>query len=394
MKIVRHSLLLALVTVALLLFEAPLLEVAAQSSSQSGGKGEFILYVGTYTREESKGIYAYRFRAASGELTPIGLVAETASPSWLTIHPNGRFLYAANEGREFDKGTESVSAFSIDARTARLTFLNRVATKGSSPCHVIVEKSGRCLMVANYGGGSVAAFPVKEDGSLGEMTSFVQHTGSSIGRRQRGPHAHEVQLSPDHRFVFVPDLGLDRVLGYRVDSASATITPNDPPFASVTPGSGPRHMEFHPNGRFAFVNSEMGSLVTVFAYDSARGSLKDLQTISTLPKDFTETNNTAELEVHPNGAFLYVSNRGHDTIAVFSINPGDGKLTFVEHVPTQGKTPRNFAIDPTGAYLFAANQNTDNVVVFKVDQKTGRLTPTGTAVEVDAPVSLVFLRAL
>jgi len=390
MKTLRYFFLLSLAAVILSLLATPLPEATAQSTA----KGEFLLYVGTYTREESKGIYAYRFRPASGEVTPVGLVAETASPSWVTIHPNGRFLYAANEGREFDKGTESVSAFSIDAKTGLLTFLNRAATRGSSPCHVIVEKTGRCLMVANYGGGSVAAFPLKQDGSLGEASSFVQHTGSSIGRRQRGPHAHEVVLSPDHRFVFVPDLGLDQVLGYRVDAASATITPNDPPFATVTPGSGPRHMEFHPNGRLAYVNSEMGSLVTVFAYDPAQGSLKDLQTISTLPKDFTETNNTAEVEVHPNGRFLYVSNRGHDSIAVFSINPGDGKLTFVEHVATQGKTPRNIAIDPTGAYLFAANQNTDNIVLFRIDQKTGRLTPSGAVLEVDAPVSLVFLSAL
>jgi 6-phosphogluconolactonase len=220
----------------------------------------------------------------------------------------------------------------------------------------------------------------------------VQHNGKSIGRRQQGPHAHAVVLSPDHRFLFVPDLGLDQVLAYRVDAQSGALAAAAPPFTKITEGSGPRHMAFHPNGRFAYVNSEMGSLVTALAYDPASGVLKELQTISTLPKDFTGTNNTAEAEVHPNGRFLYVSNRGHDTIAVFTIDAGNGMLTFVEHAPTQGKTPRNFAIDPTGSYLFAANQDTDNIVLFRIDQSTGRLTPTGKVLEIDAPVSLVFLR--
>jgi 6-phosphogluconolactonase len=364
--------------------------LAAPAPQRTGqGQGEYFLYIGTYTRQESKGIYAYRFQTATGELTPVGLVAATESPSWINLHPNGRVMYASNEGRDFEKGSSSVSAFSIDRKTGQLTFLNRVGTRGS-PCHAVVEKTGKTLIAANYGGGSVVAYPVKEDGSLGEATSFIQHEGNSIGPRQKGPHAHEVVLSPDHRFVLVPDLGLDQVLSYKVDAATATLTPNDPPFAPITPGSGPRHMEFHPNGKFAYVNSEMGSLETVFAYDASKGVMKSIQTISTLPEGFTETNNTAETEVHPSGRFLYVSNRGHDSIAVFSIG-GDGKLTFVEHVSTQGKTPRNFVIDPTGTYLLAANQNTDNIVQFRIDQKTGRLTPTGTVLTVDAPVSMLFL---
>lgn len=386
MKTIRHLLLFSAMAIVLLLV-APLPRAAAQSA----GQGEFLVYVGTYTAQESKGIYAYRFRPANGEVTPLGLVAETASPSWVTLHPNGRFLYAVNEGREWEKGTSSVTSFAIDAKSGKLTSLNRVGAHGS-PCHAIVEKTGRCLMVANYGGGTVAAFPVKADGTLGEATAVVQHTGNSISPRQKEPHPHEALLSPDHRFLFVPDLGLDKVVAYRVDAAGAKLTANDPPFATVTPGSGPRHMEFHPNGRFAFVNSEMGSFVTAFAYDSARGSLTSLQTIPTLPDGFSGESTTAELEVHPSGRFLYVSNRGHDSIAVFSVNP-DGKLAFVEHVSTQGKTPRNFAIDPTGAYLFAANQNTDNIVLFRIDQKTGRLTPTGAVLKVDAPVSLAFLPA-
>jgi 6-phosphogluconolactonase len=256
-----------------------------------------------------------------------------------------------------------------------------------------VDKSGKYLVVANYGANSgVAAFPVKQDGSLGEASAVVQHSGSSTGPRQKAPHAHAVNLSPDNRFVFVPDLGLDQVLAYRLDTATGALTPNDPAFTKITTGSGPRHFAFHPKGEFAYTLSEMGSLVTAFAYGRADGSLKELQTISTLPKEFTDTNNSAEIEVHPNGRFLYASNRGHDSIAVFAINPRKGTLTFVEHVSTQGRTPRNFAIDPTGTYLFAANQNTDNLVLFRIDQKTGRLTrPAGDDFKVSMPVCVVFL---
>jgi 6-phosphogluconolactonase len=381
MKTIPFSFFFLSVVVSVVLLAAAAPQGVGQTSA-----GEVLMYAGTYTRQESKGIYGYRFQPATGELTPIGLVAETVSPSWVTIHPNKRFLYAANES----EGT--LSAFSLDSKTGRLTFLNRVDAGGRSPCHLVLEKTGKYLMVANYGNGSVASFPVKEDGSLGETSALVQHNGKSVGRRQQGPHAHAVVLSPDHRFLFVPDLGLDQVLAYRVDAQSGALAPAAPPFTKITEGSGPRHMAFHPNGRFAYVNSEMGSLVTALRYDPASGALKELQTTSTLPKDFTGTNNTAEAEVHPNGRFLYVSNRGHDTIAVFAIDASNGMLTFVEHAPTQGKTPRNFAIDPTGSYLFAANQDTDNIVLFRIDQSTGRLTPTGKVLEIDAPVSLVFLR--
>jgi 6-phosphogluconolactonase len=382
MKAIRYFCFLLPLVVGVALLAALGPQGAGQPSA-----GGVLMYVGTYTRQESKGIYAYRFQPSNGELTTIGLVAETASPSWVTIHPNKRFLYAANESEG------AVSAFSLDSKTGLLTFLNRVDAGGRSPCHLVLEKTGKVLMVANYGNGSVASFPVREDGSLGEKSALAQHTGKSIGRRQQGPHAHAVVLSPDHRFLFVPDLGLDQVLAYRVDAASGALAPAAPPFTRITEGSGPRHMAFHPNGRFAYVNSEMGSLVTALAYDPASGVLKELQTSSTLPKDFTETNNTAEVEVHPNGRFLYVSNRGHDTIAVFTIDAGSGMLTFVERTPTQGKIPRSFAVDPTGAYLFAANQDSDNIVQFRIDQKTGRLTPTGQVLQVDAPVSLAFLRA-
>jgi 6-phosphogluconolactonase len=387
MKIIRYSCLFLAAALSAL-------PAAPQGAKKVSSKGEFLVYAGTYTRQDSKGIYAFRFQPATGKLISIGLVAETENPSFLALHPNHRFLYAVNEISNYEgQNAGSVSAFSIDPKTAKLTALNKTTTRGTIPAHLVVDKTGKTLVVANYGSGSVAAFPLNADGSLGAASAFVQHSGSSTGQRQKGPHAHAVVLSPDNRFVFVPDLGLDQVLSYRMNPAKSTLAPNDPPFTKVTQGSGPRHFAFHPNGRFAYTLSEMGSLLTVSAYDRAGGSLKELQTISTLPKDFSGTNNSAELEIHPNGRFLYASNRGHDSIAVFAIDPSANTLTLVEHVPTQGKMPRNFAIDPTGAYLLAANQNTNNIVIFRIDQKTGRLTPTGDDIKTPIPVCLIFMRA-
>lgn len=370
----------------------PIPKLAAQSDQTSpNGKAAFLVYVGTYTKQESKGIYAYRFQPATGKLTPVGLVAETENPSFLTLHPNRRFLYAVNEIANYEgQKAGSVSAFSVDGKTGKLTFLNKVSTRGTVPCHLVVDKSGKCLVVANYGSGSVAAFPVKDDGSLGEASAFVQHSGASAGPRQKGPHAHMVQLSADNRFVLVPDLGLDQVITYRLNPLQGTLTAEGAP-AEVTPGAGPRHLAFHPNGAFDYLINEMGSAVTAFGYDPAHGALSQLQTISTLPAGFTGINNSAEVEVHPNGRFLYASNRGHDSIAVFAIDARNGTLTLIGQVPTEGKTPRNFAIDPTGAYLLAANQDSGNIVPFRIDAKTGRLTPTGGEVKVPQPVCLIFL---
>ena len=382
MELARHTLFFLSAIVAAVLPAAAAPQEDRQASSASA-----LMYVGPYTKQESKGIYAYRYQAAGGELTPLGLAAESVNPSWLLTHPNGRFLYAANES----EGT--VSAFSIDRSTGLLTPLNRVRAGGRTPCHLVIEKTGKYLMVANYGSGGVASFPIQEDGSLGEPAAIMQHSGRGVGPRQRGPRAHAVVLSPDHRFLFVPDLGLDQVVSYALDATNGGLTPTEQRFVKITQGSGPRHMAFHPNGRFAYVNSEMGSLVTAFAYDSANGALTQIQASSTIPADFTEENNTAEIGVHPNGRFLYVSNRGHDSIAVFVVNPDTGMLSFVEHTPTQGKIPRNFAVDPTGQFLFVANQETDNIVQYRIDQDTGRLTPTGKVVQVDAPVSLEFLTA-
>jgi 6-phosphogluconolactonase len=363
-----------------------------QAAKKAPNNGEFVVFVGTYTRQDSKGIYSYRFQSATGQLTPIGVAAETENPSFLALHPNHRFLYAVNEISSFEgQSAGSVSAFAIDGKSGMLTLLNRVSTRGTIPAHLVVDQTGKSLVVANYGSGSVAVFPLKADGSIGASSAFVQHNGSSSGPRQRGPHAHAVNLSSDNRFVFVPDLGLDQVLSYRLDPGKGTLIANDPPFTKVATGSGPRHFAFHPDGQAAYTLSEMGSLVTVFAYDRAGGTLKQVQTISTLPKEFQGANNSAEVEVHPNGRFLYASNRGHDSLAVFAIDPTAHTLTLVEHVSTQGKMPRNFAIDPTGTYLLAANQNTNNIVIFRIDQKTGRLTSNVGEVKTPSPVCIVFL---
>ncbi len=354
-------------------------------------QGKYLVYVGTYTRGDSKGIYAYRFDAASGSLEPIGLAGEIVNPSFVALHPNGKFLYSVSELGNDGEKTGSVSAFAIDTSAGTLKKLNSAPTGGGGACHLVVDKTGKSLMVANYGSGSTAILPVLADGRLGETPTVIQHSGTGANpARQKGPHAHAVVLSPDNRFVFVPDLGLDKIFSYRLDPAKASLTPNDPPFGKVPPGSGPRHFAFAPNGKYAYTINEMGSSVTAFQYDASRGALTEVQTISTLPKDFKGEDNSAEIQVDAKGKFLYASNRGHDSIAVFEIGK-DGKLTPVEHVPTQGKAPRNFRIDPTGGYLFAANQNTGNVVIFRVDQKSGKLTPTGKSVNVPFPVCVEFL---
>ncbi len=353
-----------------------------------------LVYVGTYTGGKSQGIYAFRFDAESGAVTPLGLAAETKNPSFLDADGAGRFLYAVGELGEFRGAkTGAVSAFAIDRETGKLRLLNQASSGGEGPCHVVVDRTGRWVFVANYGGGSVAMLPVGTEGQVGEPAAFFQHQGSSVHpQRQQRPHAHGVTLSPDQRFLFVPDLGLDRVMVYRFDAAAGTLTRAELPYAVVPTGAGPRHFTFHPNGQFAYAINELDSTVTGFAYHAERGSLSQLKSVSTLPKNFTGQSTTAEIEVHPNGKFLYGSNRGHDSLAVFSITPRNGAIKAVERVPTGGKTPRNFAIDPSGRWLWAANQGSDNVVLFRIDTATGRLTPAGTVLEVGAPVCVKFLR--
>ena len=356
-------------------------------------RGAMLVYIGTYTGAKSKGIYVSRFDPATGRLTPPELAVETPSPSFLALHPGGRFLYAVGETTNLGgKPVGAVSAFSLDAKTGQLTLLNQQSSGGAGPCHLAVDPTGKCLLVANYGSGSIAALPIQADGSLAEPGTIIQHQGSSVNpQRQAGPHAHFITPDPANRFALTCDLGLDQVLVYRLDPAKSALVANDPPFAAVKPGSGPRHLAFHPSGRFVFLINEMGSTLTAFAYDAKRGALKELQTVSTLPEEFAGNSTCAEVQVHPSGKFVYGSNRGHDSIAVFGFDAASGKLTCLEHQPTQGKTPRHFALDPTGQWLLAENQDSDNIVVFRVDAKTGRLSPTGQTVSVGAPVCAVFV---
>ena len=361
---------------------------------------KYFVYVGTYTAEAgstSKGIYAYRFDSDTGKLTSIGIAAETTNPSFLAVHPNHRFLYAVNEtGNYRGQKSGAVSAFSIDRATGKLTLLNQVASRGADPCYITADKTGKYVLVANYTGGSVAVFPVLEDGRLGEASSFIQHTGHGTDpQRQEGPHAHSIDLSPDNHFAIVDDLGLDETLVYRFDSAKGALTLNDPQLyttlAKADPGAGPRHFAFHTSGKFAYVVNEMGSTVSAFSYEGDRGVLRRLQTISTFPKDFSAHNDDAEIEVHPSGKFLYASNRGHDSIAVFAIDPDKGTLTQIEYAPTKGQTPRSFEIAPGGSLLFAANEKSDNIVVFRINPQTGRLAPTGKVLDVAEPVCVKFV---
>jgi 6-phosphogluconolactonase len=379
----------------MLLLAFLLVVICSAAASSPASPGKYFVYVGTYTAESStsKGIYAYRYDPHGSTLTPLGLVAETTNPSFLAVHPNHRFLYAVNETGDY-KGQKSgaVTAFSIDHVTGKLTQLNQVASGGADPCYITVDKTGRYVLVANYTGGSIAVFPVLADGRLGEASAFIQHTGHGTNpKRQDGPHAHSIDLSPDNRFAIVDDLGLDETLVYKFDSAKGSLTLNDPPFAQAAPGAGPRHFAFHPNGKFGYVLDEMGSTVSAFNYDGTGGVLHPLQTISSLPKGFAGHNDAAEIEVHPSGKFLYASNRGHDSIALFSIDPNKGTLKLIEYVPTKGASPRNFAIDPTGKLIFAENEKSDNIVLFRINPQSGRLTPTGKVLDISQPVCVKFV---
>ncbi len=353
-----------------------------------------MVYVGTYTGGKSKGIYLFQMDLPAGTLTSAGVATGVENPSFLALHPSGRFLYAVNEVGNFGgENSGAVSAFAIEPGTGQLTLLNQESSKGNGPCHVTVDSTGKNVLVANYGSGSVACLPVEADGRVGAASSWIQHHGSGTNpSRQEGPHAHSITLDAANHFAIAADLGLDKLLVYRFDAARGTLTPNNPPFATVAPGSGPRHFAFHPNGRYAYVINEMGCTVTAFHYDAHHGTLTEFQTLSTLPQGAAGNNySTAEIQVHPNGKFLYGSNRGHNSIVIYEIDPNTGRLTYKENESTLGKTPRNFCIDPTGNFLLAANQDSDNIVVFRIDQDTGHLKPTGTVLDVPSPVCIKFL---
>jgi 6-phosphogluconolactonase len=364
-------------------------ELAFSSQTQGGRIMPF--YVGTYTTgKKSEGIYLYNLDLSSGELRHVATTSGVVDPSYISLSPNRRYLYAVNEVEEFGgKKGGAVSAFAIDQRTGDLKFVNQQPSMGGSPCYVIVDRTGKFVLVANYSGGNVAVLPVHKDGSLGEAIDVKQNSGKSINaERQEGPHAHCVELDPANRFAYVCDLGTDKIMSFNFDARHGKLTPARTPWIALKPGAGPRHLTFHPRGKYAYLINELHATVTTFVLDG--GNLKEVQTVSTLPPDFTDADTSADIHISPDGQFLYCSNRGHDSIAAFRINPRNGELTFIAHESTGGKTPRNFAIDPTGTFLLVANQNSDNIVTFRRDLQTGRLSATGHTAEVPTPVCLKF----
>jgi 6-phosphogluconolactonase len=325
-------------------------------------------------------------------------MAQVANPSFVTTDTDHRFLYASTErgdGRPSSATRQGfLSSYAINADTGALTFLNTVSAGGTSTAHLVVDSAAHALFAANYGSGTVTSFALKSDGSIGELTGTDQHIGSSVDtRRQEGPHPHSVVLSPDHHFLFVPDLGLDKVFSYRIDTVKGTFQPNDPPYVTVNAGLGPRHLTFGVGEKFAYAVCEMGSKVVAFSYDHVKGSLTPIQTISTLPFDFIGEDNSAEIQADRLGRFLYASNRGSDSITAFGIDPQKGTLTKVQVMPTGGRTPRNFVIDPTGRYLIVANQDSDEITIFDIDQQTGTLAPTRQVLDVPSPVAILFIPA-
>ncbi len=354
---------------------------------------QFLVYFGTFTGTTSQGIYVSRLDTASGELSAPALAAQTVNPSFVAIEPHHRFLFAVNETDHFNgQASGSVTAFRLDASTGKLEFLDQQPSGGTGPCHITVDSTGKYVLVANYNSGSVAVLPVQANGFIGPPTAVIQHHGSSVNpQRQAGPHAHCVAVDAVTHHVFACDLGLDKVMIYRLNESNGALTTNEIPWAEVKPGSGPRHIVFHPDGRHAYVISEMGSTLTAFDYDREHGALTEIQTVSTLPEDFHGVNTCAEVAVHPSGKFVYASNRGDDSLAVFAVDRTSGRLDFVERQSTRGKVPRCFGIDPTGQYLIAANQNSDSVVVFRINAQTGQLTWTGQTLEVGKPVCVLFV---
>jgi 6-phosphogluconolactonase len=384
-----------------LLFAA-LSVTAAGITAQSGGPstsaaaGDYFVYVGSYTNptptttSAAKGIYGFRFDSKTGALAPLGLVAETVNPAHVWAHPNGRFLYASN----WEAGVpgDYLSAFAVDRHTGKLTLINKVGAKGDRANQVVLDHSGKLAATVTYNSGTFSVFGVEPDGKLTEAFYTDQHAGKPLSEKQPGPRAHGIVFSKDDRFVYVAELGLDRVYAYHVDPVKRTARPADPPFVTMNAGgSGPRRLQLHPNGKFLYVNHETDSKVSVF--EVSGGNLKQIQTLSTLPADHKGNNTTAEIQIDHTGKWLYVTNRGHDSLAHYAVDPAKGTLTLVGHIPSGGRTPRNITIDPTNQYLIAANQNGDNIVVFKIDAKTGNLNPTGATGQVPQAGGLYFVKA-
>ena len=349
----------------------------------SAQKNESYLLVGTYTSAKSDGIYVYKFNSADGSFTPVSNASGAKNPSYLAVSPNEKFVFAVNETGGKDPGM--VTAFSFDKKTGSLTKINQQPSGGDHPCYVAVDKTGKWIALANYSGGSLEVLPVAADGGLG-LPFLIQHEGKSVTKRQDKPHVHSTVFSPDNKYIFVPDLGQDKIMTYSFNSGNGKTVAADPAFTATDPGAGPRHFAFSPSGKYGYVITELTGMVNAYSYDG-KGKLTQLQSISSHPADFTGTIGSADIHVSPDGKFLYASNRGTaNNIAIFSIDQATGKLTSAGFQSTLGKTPRNFNFDPTGNYLLVANQDTDDIIIFKVDKKTGALTDTGKKIEVGKPV--------
>ena len=367
-------------------------------------ENELFVYVGTYTEKirfgtgqifegKGEGIHIYKMDPVTGSWRPHRTAKGIKNPSYLAFHPNRRFLYAVNELKGYEgEATGTLSSFAIDPQSGELHFINKVPTHGTDPCHVTVDQTGRHALVANFASGSVSVLPIREDGSLTDASDVIQHDGSSADPvRQSGPHAHSVTLDASNRFAYIPDLGLDKLMIYSFDSERGKLKSHDQPWFETKPGAGPRHFMFHPDGTHVYLINELDSTIVSLGYDRETGTVEEIQTVPTLPESFGGQSTCADIHVDPSGRFLFGSNRGHDSIVIYTIDGRTGKLTYVGHESTRGRAPRNFVIDPTGKFLFAANQDTDNVVHFSIDQQSGRLTPSGQITSAPTPVCLKIL---
>lgn len=352
-----------------------------------------LVYVGTYTgRTGAKGIYAFKLQTQNDEvsqnllLLPLGVAVESPSPAFLDVDLKRRLVFAANEN------DGAVSSFAIEPATGKLKPINQRSSMGDGPCHLVLDRTGQNLLVANYGGGTVASFRVAADGRIGDAASVIKHQGSSVNSaRQKEPHPHQVALAPSNRFAYVCDLGMDKVMIYAFDAATGKLTPAATPFAAIKAGSGPRHLSFRPDGKFAYVLNELSSTITTFAVDTASGRLTEVATVSSLPPQFDGSNSGAEITVLPNGRFLFASNRGANCLTRFAIDAAKGTLTLVEEQGTSGKTPRHFGVQPNAKHLAIGNQDTNSVLLCRIEADSGRLKPSGVAIEVPSPVCLVFV---
>jgi 6-phosphogluconolactonase len=365
------------------------LPLAAHAAGFAQKDQTYLVYVGTFSEPDAESIFLYRLNTTSGALTRLGATKAGANPTYLTLDPKQRFLYTVIETNEYNGNKSgSIRAYAIDRKTGGLTLLNEQSSFGPGPCYISLDRTNKMVLVANYAGGSVCALPVQANGQLGSPSATDQHTGSGPHKNQTTPHAHCFLADPTNKVGLAVDLGIDQVLAYRLDPANGKFLPNPTVAFAAAPGAGPRHLTFHANNRWAYLINELNSTITALSYDAAKSKFTELQTLTTLPAGFTGDNSCADVHISPNGKFLYGSNRGHNSIVVYAIDPSTGKLTFVQHADTQGKTPRNFALDPSGRIALVGNQNTNNIFTYRIDSKTGKLTPTGISVNLPAPVCL------